>query len=592
MSPDANEPSNNAGPIPVRRAILVLDLVESVRLMQADEAATIARWRAFVQQVRAEILPRHEGQMVKSLGDGMLLAFGSTRQAVGAALEAHGRLAAGGDGWALRGGLHLCEVVADDLDVYGAGVNLAARLAGSAQPGETICSAEAAELLAPGLDAELDDLGDIYLKHIDSPVRAYRALAPGSVHAAGAGLGAAADLRPRLAVVPFACRDPADPAQVLGDVIADELSTMLSGCREWQVISKLSAAAFAGRDLPPPAIGSILQADFVCSGAYHRQGDAVTLHVQLVRAPSGELLWAGRLQGSLAGILAGEDGVFEALGGHVADAIFGHGLRLVGGTPLPQLRSHELLLGAVALMHRARRGEFDRALQIIEFLQERHPRAAQPNAWRAKWHVLRVVQGWSASPAQDGDLALQAGRRALACDGGSSLALAMQGLVHAYLRHDFDAAAGCYDEALERNPSESMALLLRGTMFAFMARGDLAYQQTQQALRLSPLDPLRHFYLSLAASAAISAGRYTEAIELAQRSLRANSVHLSTHRALVMAQSLAGQRAEAAASVARLLRLDPEFSVSRFQERFPGRQHAPEFTRRLADALAQAGLPP
>jgi tetratricopeptide (TPR) repeat protein len=259
--------------------------------------------------------------------------------------------------------------------------------------------------------------------------------------------------------------------------------------------------------------------------------------------------------------------------------------------PLPQLKSHELLLGAVAMMHRARRAEFDNALQWIDHLQQRHPRASQPHAWRAKWHVLRVVQGWSEDPQRDGTLALQAGRQAADSDSSSSLALAMQGLVQVYLRQDFDAALRCYDDALQLNPNEALALLLRGTMHAFAGDGATAYDQTQQALRLSPLDPLRYFYLSLAASAAITAGHHAEAIELAQASLKFNRVHMSTYRALAIAQQLAGRHEDAALTVRQLLHHEPGFTVGRFVARFPGRERAPDFTRLLADALAGAGLP-
>lgn len=582
----------------VRRAIVVVDLVESVRLMQQAEDDVIDRWRRFVREVRTEVLPAYDGQMVKSLGDGMLLAFESTRSAVAAAISLQAspvlRAAESSESipFALRVGAHWADVVADDVDVYGAGVNLAARLAASADPGAIVISAEMADTLHPGVDADLEDLGDIYLKHFSEPVRAYL------VHDVSMRADAKPpprfpvdDLRPGLAVVPFSCRDESDPGSVLGDLLVDEITRVISACPEWRVISKLSSSAFTGRNLSLEGVGSSLRADYVCTGAYHVKGLRVIAHVELAHVHSGQVLWAERLEGSVADVLAGQDDLFLRASDGLAVAIFGHGLRAVSAMPLPMLRSHELLLGAVALMHRARRSEFDRSLELIDYLQQRHPRSSQPHSWRAKWHVLRVVQGWSQDPSHDGDLAMQAGKRAIDADTSSSLALAMQGLVHAYLKQDFDAAKVCYDEALEENPNESLALLLRGTMHAFLAEGEAAYLQTQQALRLSPLDPLRYFYLSLAASAAISAGRYDEAITLAQTSLRSNRVHLSTYRALAMAQSLSGRVEDATKTVEQLLHLDPGFTVRRFKERFPGRDRSPTFTQQLADALSRAGLP-
>ena len=580
----------------VRLAIVVVDMVESVRLMESHESALITYWRHFVQLVRTELLPQHRGRMVKSLGDGMLLTFKTAPDALSAAqalqqLSAQLPFTVEVAHVSLRIGINMAEVVEDELDVYGAGVNIAARLAANADPGGTWLSATVHDELSPGVDGDLVDLGDIYLKHVQHPLRTYKALPVGMGPHPGAPQRALDDLRPAVAMVPLLCRDDTDPRHVMGDLLADEVTVRLARSSDWRVISKLSAAAFAGRSFSLQQMAPALRVDYLCTGAYQRFGDRLSLQLQLVHAASAQVIWADSLRCSAADVLAGTDPVTTVIADGIASAIFGHGLAATSTTPLPQLRSHELLQGAIALMHRARHDEFDRALQLIEALEQRHPRAVLPSAWRAKWHVLRVVQGWSTDPHLDGNLALQAGRRAADADGHSALALAMQGLVHAYLRQDFDAAARCYDAALVENPHESLALLLRGTMHAFLAQGGAAFAETQQALALSPLDPLRYFYLSLAASAAVADGRYDAAIDLAQTSLALNRVHLSTYRALAMAQSLAGHLPEAASTISRLLQLDPGFTVTRFLERFPGRERAPDFTHRLADALGRAGLP-
>ena len=163
--------------------------------------------------------------------------------------------------------------------------------------------------------------------------------------------------------------------------------------------------------------------------------------------------------------------------------------------------------------------------------------------------------------------------------------------MQAYLLRNFDKARAAYDAALQVNPNESMAMLLLGTMHAFLGQGGPAWELTQASMRLSPLDPLRYFYLSLSASAAISAQRYDEATELAQQSLKANRTHMSTYRALALAQSLGGRVHEAQETVAEMLKLEPGFTTSAFLARYPGRDEAPEYTRLLADAFRSAGLP-
>lgn len=162
-----------------RRTIVVADVVESVRLMREHEDDVIDRWRRLVNDVRADVLPKHAGRLVKSLGDGMLLEFEQTPRALAAAFEVQRHVVGLNRALAedrfirLRIGLHVAEVVTDELDVYGAGVNLAARLAGVARPGGVAASVEAVDELLPGVDALLEDAGLCYLKHLDEPVQVY-----------------------------------------------------------------------------------------------------------------------------------------------------------------------------------------------------------------------------------------------------------------------------------------------------------------------------------------------------------------------------------------------------------------------------------
>ena len=176
-------------------------------------------------------------------------------------------------------------------------------------------------------------------------------------------------------------------------------------------------------------------------------------------------------------------------------------------------------------------------------------------------------------------------------DSQSALALAITGQVHGYLRKDLNAAESFYYQALDCDPNESLAWLWLGMNAGFRGESDEAADSAERALLLSPLDPMRYYYQSLAASASIAAGRYDRAIELASASLRTNRTHSSTYRALAIAQVLSGDVAAGAASVSKLLRLEPHFTVSAFLTRYPGQQQAKAYSEMLADALARAGLP-
>ena len=190
---DAHGPS--AQPLArVRRTVVVVDVVESVRLLLSHEEAVIARWCALTRTTTDELLPGHGGRLVKSLGDGMLLEFRDAPQAVATAFALQALCARGNAGlpaeaaMLLRIGVHVCEVIVTELDVFGAGVNLAARLAALGRPGDVVVSAELREQLVPGVHAALEDLGDCFLKHIDQPCRAYRARPVGADPALSARL--------------------------------------------------------------------------------------------------------------------------------------------------------------------------------------------------------------------------------------------------------------------------------------------------------------------------------------------------------------------------------------------------------------------
>jgi adenylate cyclase len=206
------------------------------------------------------------------------------------------------------------------------------------------------------------------------------------------------------------------------------------------------------------------------------------------------------------------------------------------------------------------------------------------------WHVHQMwSHRWSRDPTVDTGLALDCVRRALDADPQCSLALVVSGLVQANILRKLDIAEEHYSMALRANPNDSLAWLFKGTLHAFKNEGKLAIEHTQRALKLSPLDPNQHYYDSLAATAALSAGRYKRAIELANRSLRANRTHASTYRVLAISQWLLGLHKEARKTVSELLVLEPSLTVTKYRELHPSTGW--EIGRIWSNALWEAGVP-
>ncbi len=256
---------------------------------------------------------------------------------------------------------------------------------------------------------------------------------------------------------------------------------------------------------------------------------------------------------------------------------------------LPALDCSPLPMGAVALMHRGGAQDFERSRAMLESVIERARMVATPYAWLAKWHVLGFNRGWSLDQKRAGQLARDCTKRALDLDPNCGLALVVDGFIHTNLLRELDVAAQRYDRAIDINPSDSLAWLLKGMLFAFQGDGRLAVEHTERALRLSPLDPLRYFYESLAASAAAAAGEYDRAIELAQRSLRANRMHTSTLRALAIAQSFSGRLDEARRTIDEILAIEPTLTVRKYVERSPATPAG--LGSKWGEALRLAGLP-
>jgi tetratricopeptide (TPR) repeat protein len=372
-------------------------------------------------------------------------------------------------------------------------------------------------------------------------------------------------------------------------VLADELIRALCRSQELNIISRLSTTAFSGRAVSLDEIRTHLHADYVVSGACSVSGDRVFLDIELSETKSGGIIWIDRLTDRIAGILSGEQHLIGRAIAEISRAIMTRELQRARARPLPTLESYTLLMGAIALMHRLSAPDFNEARAMLETILGRGSHQPMAQTWLARWHVLRVQQGWSTDVMQDAYRALDLTKRALDSDPEFSLALAIDGFVNTNLLKRFDIARQRYDLAISTNPSDSLALLLKGMLHAFCDEGEQAVQDTELALTLSPLDPHQYFYDSLTASANITAGRYARAMELARRSLRANCMHTSTWRVLTVAQWQLGLRREACESAQELMRLEPTLTVEGYLKRAPSAAFA--IGKTIAGILREAGVP-
>ena len=397
----------------------------------------------------------------------------------------------------------------------------------------------------------------------------------------------AVPLLPTIAVIPFQPRIPGERA-LLGEVIAEDVISALSRSTEVNVTSRLSTRAFSNRGATLAEVGYALQADYVLSGSFMEYNQKVILNVELSDVKSKQVLWTDRLEGDVATLLQDLEMVHHIVS-NIRRMVFMQEVRHVKELHLTELSNHNLLLGAVGLMHRMSRKDFETADTLLGALIDRVPKQPAPWAWKARWHVLRVQQGWSDEPIEEARSALKASHAALDMDPENSLALSSEGMVLTNLSHRLDEAEDRYNTALEYNPNDAYGCLLRGALYGFQGKGVEAKKDTDQALHLAPLDPHKFFFLALAAGANLATEDFERALALSETSLRMNRSHTSTLRIKIVAQIRLGRGDDARATARTLLSLQPGLRVSDWLKNSPTREFS--FGAEVAAALREAGIP-
>ena len=578
-----------------RRAVLVADVLDSATLSERDEERTLEQRRAFFAHATSEVIPTHAGRSLsKILGDGFLAEFPDGVQAARCAFELHQGLArfnaaAAAPPLGMRVGIHVAEVIVETFNVLGDGVNIAARLAELANPGETVVTAAVRDQLTSGVDASVEDLGEQRLRNRERAVRAFRVWPVSLAPAGRRDSIARTHGRPSIAVVPFRVLSSDPGHEMLGDGLAEETIGALTRVADLFVVSRLSSMAFRRAPLNLRTIGEMLGVQYVLSGSIQTAHTRALLLAELADARDGRILWSERFQCDLVDAFALQAELARKVVGSVAPFLRSFELRRARITNFEQLDAYEITLRGIELMYRLSREDFLAARGAFETAIERDPVSPTPHAYLANWHLIRIAIGGSENSLRDSEAATACAERALACDADDALALAVDGLVSAWSRHDLDTAERRLGRAIAANPNEPLAWLWNAIVHAWRGRGADAVQSADRALSLSPLDPMIYYFNSLASTANLVGERYERSIELARRSLRENCLHTPTLRTLAVAQVLSGRLDDARDTVSRVRELEPGLTVGAFRARYPGRD-SPQFEK-FAAALRAAGLP-
>ena len=586
-----------SAPLPRRRsAVLFADLVESVRLFGEFETSVIQRWHAFTSHVNSEVAGRHNGRLVRTAGDGLLMEFPSPPEAASAAIDLHAALLPFNRGqtdasafW-LRIGIHVAEVVALPNELYGSGVNIAARLASLAQPGQTLATAQVRQDLADGVHATVHDLGMRFVKHFEDPLRVFRLDAPCVAGARSAMTRDTSDMRPTVAVVPFVAMPPDAEHDALGHALADDVIASLARHPALRVLTRVSTAMLRTSQPDLRQLREALGAAFLLTGRFYVQDQRVRLSAELCALDSGTVLWTGRSLGQVGALFEGTDDLVPQIVTQVAQQILGHELARARSLPMDTLSSYSLFVGASGLMNSLVKSDFDWARQVLEHLIERHPRQAAPVAMLARWQVFCLEQGWTDDRKKAGQLARELCERALDRDPDSAAAHVALAQVCSNFESNVLEGRKLNERAIALDPSDAVAWAQLSGTLAFLGEGEAACDAVSECLRVSPLDPCLYLFESYAAMAHIAAGNFATAAAHATSSVRQHSLHAPGLHLLVGALWLNGEHAAARSTAQRYLSLFPKAKAGPSSSRRLGAGQV--WRHRFEDALVSAGIPP
>ena len=450
-----------AGPARVERrlaAILAADVAGYSRLIEADEEGTLSRLKA----LRAEVIDRkiadHRGRIVKTTGDGLLLEFASIVDALRCAVEMQAALA---ESNALlpadrridfRIGINVGDIVVEDGDIFGDGVNVAARLEGLAEPRGICVSARVQEDAAGRLDLVFEDIGEQALKNITRPIRAYRVGArsprpsPPPRAEEGSALGArvgAAELplpdKPSIAVLPFANMSGDPEQEYFADGMVEEIITALSRIRWLFVIARNSSFTYKGQAVDVKQVGRELGVRYVLEGSVRKAGRRVRITGQLIDTLTGAHLWADRFDGSVEDVFELQDKVAVSVAGVIEPTLQAAEMRRSAARPPTDLSAYDLYLRALAIFFPTTKERVREALGLLERAIAIDPLYGAALSRAAMGHLQLVRDGWAEEPETTRRKASDLARRALQVAENDPGILATAAFVLAFLGEDIGA---------------------------------------------------------------------------------------------------------------------------------------------------------
>jgi TolB-like protein/class 3 adenylate cyclase len=478
-------------------AILAADVAGYSRLIGADEEGTLDRLRSIRADVIDPKITEHRGRIVKTTGDGLLVEFSSVVDALRCATQWQSGMAERNadapptNRIEFRIGINVGDVVVENDDIFGDGVNVAARLEGLADPGGICVSARVQEDAAGRLDLTFDDLGEQSLKNIARPVRVYRVRLAAAentpkVTLTESGPALALPDKPSIAVMPFTNMSGDPEQEYFADGMVEEIITALSRIRWLFVIARNSSFTYKSQAIDVKRVGQELGVRYVLEGSVRKAGQRVRITGQLIDALTGTHLWADRFDGSLEDVFELQEKIALSVAGVIEPTLQAAETARSANRPTTDLTAYDLYLRALAAFYPITKEGIVEALGLLEqaIAIDRHYGPAL--AWAANCHLRLVQDGWAEEPETSRRKAGDLARRALQVAQNDPRILANAANVLAPFGEDIGAMMGLVDRALALTPSYARGWFVSGLLRVFAGQHDLAIEHVETSLRLSP----------------------------------------------------------------------------------------------------------
>ena len=541
-------------------AILAADVAGYSRLVGTDEEGTLERLKVIRRELLDPKIAEHHGRIVKTTGDGLLVEFGSTVDALRCAGEMQAQMAGRnvaltpGTRIEFRIGIHQGDIVVEqDGDIFGDGVNIAARLEGLAEPGGVCVSARVQEDAAGRLDLTFEEMGEQVLKNIARPVRAYRVVAAAHPASTPTSPGPPLPDKPSIAVLPFANMSGDPEQEYFVDGMVEEIITALSRIRWLFGIARNSSFTYKGQTIDVKQVGRELGVSYVLEGSVRKAGGRVRITAQLIAATSGAHLWADRFDGSLEDVFELQDNVASSVAGVIEPALRAAEIQRSSHRPTQDLTAYDLYLRALPDSGSYERDMIRQALDLLG-------QAIERDAGYGPALALAALCHHKLQDAGDGEmhrgLAVGLARRGLQAGPEDPEVLAVAALVLGVRGEEFDVAISLVDRALALNPSFALGWYWSGTLRVIAGDPDLALQHFDTFLRLSPRErPATH--LTGIGMALFMKRRFEDAATKLLESLERVPNFTISLRFLAACYAHMGRLAEAREIIQRLLVITP-----------------------------------